>query len=1297
MALIRIREQNGINTTISFDGGEECPITVTDPFSEKEEALLEWYFEEHLRFPFTEQVKAGAAAESITRYGEALFDQVFADRRVYGRYTQCLQSGVGTLRFELAGSPDFHKLHWEALKDPALPRAFALEAPMVRRNLTPRTVQANVRPSPTLNLLVVTARPSVGQDVGYRTISRPLVEGLRKANLRVKIDLLRPGTYETLVKCLEAVRDVHGAGYYHVIHFDVHGALLTYDQLQKGFEANRFLYQTRFGRQDIGQYDGLKAFLSLEGEAENQSDLVEASELANLLITHQVPIAVLNACQSGKQVGATETSLGSRLMQAGMQTVLAMGYSVTVTAAELMMRTLYDQFFAGVDLSAAIRNARLELHNRKGRRVYFNQTIDLEDWLLPVVYQGGTAHASPLLVRDFTPEERAAYYERQASSYRPPEPTYGFVGRDVDILRMEKRLLNHNLLLVRGMGGAGKTTLLHHLGAWWQTTGFVEQVFYFGYDERAWTRQQLIDAIARRLFSPVEYAGFQPLSLNAQQAMLTERMRAVRHLLILDNLESITGTNLAIQNTLPPEEREALRGFLADLAGGKTLVLLGSRGGEDWLVGARHASPLRADNVYELPGLDPEAASTLAERILDRHNATRYRDDPDFQKLLTLLDGYPLALEVVLANLPRQTPTEILNALQTGDEAVDMRSEKKTESILRCIDYSHSNLSPEAQGLLTCLAPFTSVIFKGMLEGYTEKLRGQPALAHLPFDRWDEVLGEASNWGLLSPDEMPDYLRLQPILPYFLRSRLRGTDAAEVKRAIETAFRQHYDGLGNAMYNLLISREAAEKQLGQAIARLEYENLATALNLALEAQVSILNPYFALSFYLDATQDHRRGLELGETVLSRLGAYPPEALAGPLGVELVGLIDNIGKRQLLTQQFAGAEASYQKALSIWLDNKHYDADKIREWSASIYHQLGVVAQEQRQWAQAERYYQQALEIKIAFNDRYEQASTYHQLGVVAQEQRQWAQAERYYQQALEIDIAFNDRYEQASTYHQLGQVAQEQRQWAQAERYYQQALEIKIAFNDRYKQASTYHNLGIVAQAQWQWAQAERYYRQALEITIAFNDRYSQARTYHQLGRVAEEQRQWAQAERYYQQALEITIAFNDRYSLAKTYHQLGVVAGEQRQWAQAERYYQQALEITIAFDDRYSQASTYHQLGRVAEEQRQWAQAEQYYQQALEICIAFDDRYSQASTYHQLGRVAQEQRQWAQARDYFLKALAIFVEFKDAHIEGIALRSLGRLWQESGDAGLPAAAALVLGVTPAEAEGVLRNLPPAE
>ncbi|NTW38133.1 MAG: solute-binding protein, partial [Syntrophobacteraceae bacterium] len=47
-------------------------------------------------------------------------------------------------------------------------------------------------------------------------------------------------------------------------------------------------------------------------------------------------------------------------------------------------------------------------------------------------------------------------------------------------------------------------------------------------------------------------------------------------------------------------------------------MLLGSRGGEEWLAQAERgqARALGEEDVYELRGLDPEAASSLAERIL---------------------------------------------------------------------------------------------------------------------------------------------------------------------------------------------------------------------------------------------------------------------------------------------------------------------------------------------------------------------------------------------------------------------------------------------------------------------------------------------------------------------------------------------------------------------------------------------------------------------------------------------------------------------------------------------------------
>ncbi len=132
MPLIRIQESpggpDGPNAIVSFNNGPEYPITITNPFEEPQEQELEWYFEEHLEFPFTKKVRAQNAATSITTYGEELFKQVFGNPDIYHKYRVLLESGLHDLHIEIAGSPKFHTLHWESIKDPKLAQPLALQS-----------------------------------------------------------------------------------------------------------------------------------------------------------------------------------------------------------------------------------------------------------------------------------------------------------------------------------------------------------------------------------------------------------------------------------------------------------------------------------------------------------------------------------------------------------------------------------------------------------------------------------------------------------------------------------------------------------------------------------------------------------------------------------------------------------------------------------------------------------------------------------------------------------------------------------------------------------------------------------------------------------------------------------------------------------------------------------------------------------------------------------------------------------------------------------------------------------------
>ncbi len=67
----------------------------------------------------------------------------------------------------------------------------------------------------------------------------------------------------------------------------------------------------------------------------------------------------------------------------------------------------------------------------------------------------------------------------------------------------------------------------------------------------------------------------------------------------------------------------------------------------------------------------------------------------------------------------------------------------KTRSIMRCIDYPHSNLSPDAQTMLLCLAPFVGVIYVPVLEQYSTQLQQQPALGERQVAQWRAIMFQA--------------------------------------------------------------------------------------------------------------------------------------------------------------------------------------------------------------------------------------------------------------------------------------------------------------------------------------------------------------------------------------------------------------------------------------------------------------------------------------------------------------------------------------------------------------------------
>jgi hypothetical protein len=217
---------------VSFGESAEYDVTVTDPGDKQGEERLAWYFEKHLRYPFLDKDLEAAAVGQIGDYGRALFSQVFGGAANHD-YRRLRDRGFDGCRIEVSGSAGLHRLHWEAMRDPDLPVPLAVRVPVTRRVDALGSKFDPPEPLPTVNILVVVARPDGPRDVGYRTVSRPLLAALRTAGVPVTVDLVRPGTWLALVEHLRGATERHGSGWYQVIHFDLHGAFSDYAPWRK--------------------------------------------------------------------------------------------------------------------------------------------------------------------------------------------------------------------------------------------------------------------------------------------------------------------------------------------------------------------------------------------------------------------------------------------------------------------------------------------------------------------------------------------------------------------------------------------------------------------------------------------------------------------------------------------------------------------------------------------------------------------------------------------------------------------------------------------------------------------------------------------------------------------------------------------------------------------------------------------------------------------------------------------------------------------------------------------------------
>ncbi len=1232
----------GDSIQLSWQRGQTNPrlapqVPFQHPFDEQALVDLRWYLEEYLGFPYgIEPEKAATIEQKFQEWGQQLFELVFRSSEK-GRefFQEATREGLDRCEIGIASdNPQVLNLPWELLYSPD----YQFIAPLlagIYRSLSSQAVRAPMGnlPDDKLNILLVIARPYGERDVSFKTIARSMLEALKPIQKQINLKVLRPPSFEEFERELNA----HKQGFYHIVHFDGHGTFNPHSQGRK------------FQLGGIGQ--GELVFESLKGSEQ----VISADKIAQSLANCRVPVFILNACKSAQEGEEQFSSVATRLVFSGAKGVVAMAYTIHAEAAKQFMGRLYGELVTGASLSEAVAAARLTVLNHPLRSSP-KGNLPLQDWLVPVLYQ--QEPHTPFTPQPEAPSLADLMAQTESPSEEkldlPEEGAFGFVGRDYDILRLERAFRQNYAVLLKGMGGVGKTQLALGFARWLaDTQGRSAGIFFTSFESGAGL-SNVVNDIGRALMGD----AFSRYSFEQQEKGVLQYLQTNPCLLIWDNFEPVAGFPTGNEPLLPASERDNLQKFLKALRGGQSWVLITSRREERWLDCGYRLLPLG--------GLSYSDAEELAAKILQTAGVDRSKLPQEYLELLKLLGGHPLSLRVVLPHLKTQSPVQLIEALRRGlDTFKGAEEEGRDKSLTVSLDYSFAKLSERSRKHLPFLALFSERVNANLLHAFSESPDHEFGQAYravfgdnLQKSDWHQILNEAVEASILEHLGETIY-KIHPALPWYLRQRLAEGNSQEAIAQLEKKLLLLYAGLADNYRKKLIGNA----ELATSVLRVEKSNLLQNLRLA-EQQQDWANAQFILQALGNVYQRWGRKPEfkslrqraLNQIGINLAGAKAKGKAAFKFWIYLRGVDAN---EALAIADLEGGRAIYQEILA---GLKALKDPSVNDLIAVFNHNLGYVAQQQRRFDEASAYYQKALKIKEDAGDWYSAAIVYHQLGRVAEEQRRLSEASAYYQKALKIREDAGDWYSAANDYHQLGIVAYLQRQLSEASAYYQKALKIREDAGDWYSAAGDYHQLGMVAQEQRQLSEAIAYYQKSLKICEDAGDWYRAAYDYHQLGMVAQEQRQFDQASAYYQKSLKICEDAGDWYRAAGEYHQLGMVAQEQRQFDQASAYYQKALKIFEDAGDWYNAASDYHQLGMVAEEQRQLSEASAYYQKALKIFEDAGDWYQAASDYHQMGMVAEEQRQFDEAIAYYQKAFTVLQQFQDWYKASLSLNKWGNV-----------------------------------
>jgi diguanylate cyclase (GGDEF)-like protein len=735
---------------------------------------------------------------------------------------------------------------------------------------------------------------------------------------------------------------------------------------------------------------------------------------------------------------------------------------------------------------------------------------DFGDWLhqetggLPGALQAGLrylvdqrvlqpAESGWLLAESYrrVPLSRVVQAHKRPPPHNLPPAASGFVGREVELSELKRRLEEDSLLTIVAAGGMGKTRLAVQAAA--EMVECFRHGVYFVSLTSVTRQEALISAIADTL--KLTFSGSQ----NARAQLLQHLSNKQMLLLLDDGTKLVDGADL-IADILQQAPRMKL------------------------LVTTRERLGLPGESVYELRGLaippvledgsqmalplEPYSAEQLfvqsARRAAPDFNLTP-EDRRYVRHICQLVDGLPLGIELAAAWTPLFSCREIASQIERNIDflsTTDSHIPKRQRSARAVLDYFWSMLSDDERRRLRAMSIFSGGFGREAAAAvcdaslfFLAALVDKAFLRKLPSGRYmmHELLRQyAADKLHEDPGEVAQVRRLHAgYYALFLQLSLGPLKGGEQATALAT-----------------ISAD-----IGNVRAAWQWATNCRETPLVRQSLECLVLFYEAQSWYHEGAEAFTKALESWTAASESDSDRDGVSTLGQLRIGQAVFLHRLGHNAQAQQLFEAGLADMRHGL---FGPEHQAA------VAFALSYLGMVMLDLGQYTEARQHLQQCLQLQREIGDQHGVAQALSHLASVAYDLGEFASARRLHHESLELRQAIGDQHGASFSLCSAGEVAIDLGEYVEAQELLKAAADMAQAAGNQRARVLVLRSLGRLSDARGEYALARHYYEESLSFNQATGNQKEVALDHFGLARAALHMAEYEEAHQVLEECAEL-------------------------------------------------------------------------------------------------------------------------------------------------------------------------------